>query len=200
MSINNKKNVYYIVSLILTLLVFVAASTFAYFEVVANREKDSTKIYTGTFMINYHQGDVIKGINLVPGTDFGNGAKEPNINTEHNVYKNTFTVSNSGTLDALLDISIDITNNDFTYYVNKEDRNKNILKYTLFTSNGGILSTGDIPASGNLKISSNLKLENNKSENYTLMIWLYDNGTNQNEEQGKTFSGKIIVDATNKLN
>lgn len=197
MSISNKKNIYYIVSLVLTLLVFVAASTFAYFSVIASREKDSTQIYTGTFMINFHQGDVIKGVNLVPGTDFGNGSKVPNINTEHNVYKNNFTVSNSGSLAALLDISLNITTNEFTYSANKE---QNILKYTLFASNGGILSTGDIPKSGDLKISSNLKLDKNKTENYTLMIWLYDNGTNQNEEQGKTFSGKIVVDATNKLN
>ena len=60
MSINNKKNIYYIISLILTLLIFVAASTFAYFSMVASREKDSTQIYTGTVMINYHQGDIIK--------------------------------------------------------------------------------------------------------------------------------------------
>ena len=46
MSLNNKKNVYYIVSLVLTLLVFVAASTFAYFSVIASREKDSGCIFS----------------------------------------------------------------------------------------------------------------------------------------------------------
>ena len=97
MSINNKKSIYYIISLILTLLVFVAASTFAYFSMVASREKDSTQIYTGTVMINYHQGDIIKGEKIVPSSDF-NGAKEPNINTELNVYKNNFSVSSRSPL------------------------------------------------------------------------------------------------------
>ena len=119
MSINNKKNIYYIISLILTLLIFVAASTFAYFSMVASREKDSTQIYTGTVMINYHQGDIIKGVNLVPGTDFGNGSKVPNINTEHNVYKNNFSVSNSGTLPVKVDININISNNEFSHKILK---------------------------------------------------------------------------------
>ena len=188
MSINNKKNVFYIISLILTLLVFVAASTFAYFSVVASREKDSTKIYTGTVMINYHQGDVIKGEKIVPSSDF-DGSKEPNINTELNVYKNNFSVSNSGTLPVKLDISIDISNNEFSH---------NILKYILFDSNGGKLATGSIPKSDKLNIISNLYLKNNSNNNYTLTIWLEDNGTDQNIEQGRTFSGKIVVNAVNK--
>lgn len=188
MSINNKKNIFYIISLILTLLVFGAASTFAYFSVVASREKDSTKIYTGTVMINYHQGDVIKGEKIVPSSNF-DGAKEPNINTELNVYKNNFSVSNSGTLPVKLDIMIDISNNEFSH---------NILKYILFDSNGGKLAAGSIPKSGNLNIISNLYLRNNSNNNYTLTIWLEDNGTDQNIEQGRTFSGKIVVNAINK--
>ena len=191
MSLNNKKNIYYIVSLVLTLLVFVAASTFAYFSVIASREKDSTKIYTGTVMINYHQGDIIKGENIVPGTDFGNGAKEPNINTEHNIYKNNFSVSNSGTLPVKVDINVGINTNEFSH---------NILKYILFDSNGGKLATGSIPKTGNVQVIKNLYLKNNTTGNYTLMIWLYDNGTDQNVEQGRTFNGKIVVNATNKLN
>lgn len=189
MSINNKKNIYYIISLILTLLIFVAASTFAYFSMVASREKDSTQIYTGTVMINYHQGDIIKGENLVPGTDFGNGSKVPNINTEHNVYKNNFSVSNSGTLPVKVDININISNNEFSH---------NILKYILFDSNGGKLATGSIPKTGNIQVINNLYLRNNTTGNYTIMIWLEDNGTDQNIEQGKTFNGKIVVNAINK--
>ena len=189
MSINNKKNIYYIISLILTLLIFVAASTFAYFSMVASREKDSTQIYTGTVMINYHQGDIIKGVNLVPGTDFGNGSKVPNINTEHNVYKNNFSVSNSGTLPVKVDININISNNEFSH---------NILKYILFDSNGGKLATGSIPKTGNIQVINNLYLKDNTTGNYTIMIWLEDNGTDQNIEQGKTFNGKIVVNAINK--
>lgn len=189
MSINNKKNIYYIISLILTLLIFVAASTFAYFSMVASREKDSTKIYTGTVMINYHQGDIIKGVNLVPGTDFGNGSKVPNINTQANVYKNNFSVSNSGTLPVKVDININISNNEFSH---------NILKYILFDSNGGKLATGSIPKTGNIQVINNLYLKNNTTGNYTIMIWLEDNGTDQNIEQGKTFNGKIVVNAINK--
>ena len=132
MSINNKKTIYYIISLFLTLLIFVAASTFAYFSAVASRKKDSTKIYTGTVMINYHQGDIIKGENIVPGSDFGNGAKEPNINTEHNVYKNNFSVSNSGSLDSKLDINIDININEFSH---------NILRYRLLKNGFKILKS-----------------------------------------------------------
>ena len=188
MSINNKKSIFYIVSLVLTLLVFVAASTFAYFSMVASREKDSTQIYTGTVMINYHQGDIIKGEKIVPSSDF-NGFKEPNINTELNVYKNNFSVSNSGTLPVRLDVNIDINTNEFSH---------NILKYILFDSNGGKLSAGSIPKSGNLQVINNLYLRNNTSGNYTLIIWLEDNGTDQNIEQGRTFNGKIVVNAINK--
>ena len=33
---------------------------------------------------------------------------------------------------------------------------------------------------------------------YEFRIWLEDNGTDQNIEQGKTFNGKIVVNAINK--
>ena len=187
MSINTKKNIFSIITLVLTLLVFIVATTFAYFSVVASREKDSTKIYTGTVLINYHQGDIIKGVNIVPATNFKD--TEPTIEVEQNVYKNNFSVSNSGTLPVVLTINIDIINNEFS---------NNILKYILFDSTGRKISKGSITKNGIQQILNNYYLKQNSTNNYTLMIWLEDNGENQNIEQGKSFSGKLVINAINK--
>lgn len=187
MSINNKKNIFSIITLILTLLIFIAASTFAYFSMVASREEDSTKIYTGTVLINYYQGDIIKGVNIVPASNFID--REPTIDVENNVYKNNFSVSNSGTLPVVLTIGIDITNNEFS---------NNILKYILFDSSGGKIASGSIPKNGIKEIINNYYLKENSTGSYTLMIWLQDNGENQNIEQGRNFSGKLVVNAVNR--
>ena len=49
-------------------------------------------------------------------------------------------------------------------------------------------------------VASNIELKNNTSGEFTLIIWIAENGENQNEEMKKRLTGSIQVDASQKIN
>ena len=55
----NKKDIFYFVVLILTLITMTVGITFTYFSMLAKEEDDSTRIQTGTLAINYIDGKEI---------------------------------------------------------------------------------------------------------------------------------------------
>ena len=44
-----------------------------------------------------------------------------------------------------------------------------------------------------------ISLENNVTQEFNLVIWIADNGQNQNDEMKKNLTGKIRVDASQKI-
>ena len=55
-----KKNLFYTIVLILTLIVMIVGATLAYYKLVASQKEDSTVLYTGTLQIQYLDGVYIK--------------------------------------------------------------------------------------------------------------------------------------------
>lgn len=204
-STTNKKDIFYIIVLILTFITVIVGATFALYTFIFSQEEGTSAVYTGTFSIEYLSGDIIS-FNLLYPTE------KPAIDEEKNVYKNNFRVTNNGTLDGeITEIVIEISKNEFEeerIKIEKETGKAEeiILRYSLYNKDKEEVSDGYIEdivdKDGNTKaiIAQNLELKSNETEEYTLLIWLKDDGELQNEYMKKNFIGRIRVDAMQKKN
>lgn len=175
----NKKDIFYIIVLILTFITVVVGATFALYVWFFSQEEGTSAVYTGTFSISYLYGDKIDFHLLYP-------TEKPTIDTVKNVYKNKLTITNTGNLDGRIEkIVIEINKNEFS--------NKT-LKYSLYNKAKEEISEGYIEGSIEAIIASNLELKSNITEEYTLLIWIEETGENQNEEMKKSLVGTIRAD------
>ena len=202
----NKKDIFYIIVLILTFITVIVGATFAIYSFVTEQKKGVSAVYTGTFTAQYLNGDIIGGVDLYPRS-------KPNLEETHNVYKNTFKISNTGTLDGRIDkIVLEIYDNYFeTKRLENEEKVKKgekaniniILYYSLYDKEKVEIATGKIggyeikpkeQGASEVTIASNseaMKIESNTTEEYTLLIWLHDDGELQDDYKGKEFYAKI---------
>lgn len=173
-----KNDIFYLLLLFFTLITMIIGITFTYFSLLTKEEDDSTKVQTGTLAINYIDGQEINTYALLP-------ISEPNLSTKYSTYKKSFSISSSNsTLDQNFSIYIDVTNNEF---------DNNALGFILYDANGNRISSGNIPSSGKVLLASNIELKTGDNKSYTVLIWLQDNGKNQDYEQGKNFSGEFYI-------
>lgn len=179
----DKKDIFYIIVLILTFITVIVGAAFALYSLIFSQKEGSSAVYTGTLSIEYLSGNIINCNLLYP-------TEKPNFETEKNVYKNKFKVTNTGSLDSLLEIIVDIDKNEFS---------NQTLKYSLYTQEGEELSEGYIEGKKTSIIARNIYLENNSAEEYVLIIWIGENGQNQNQEMKKNLTGLIRVDASQKI-
>lgn len=175
----SKNDIFYLIVLILTIITLMVGITFTYFFLVAKEKDDSTKVKTGSIAINYIDGASINSNGLIP-------RKEPSLGENYAVYTKRFAISSSGTLDQTLDIYINVTKNEFL---------NNGLKFALYNSNGSKISSGSIPTSDKVLLASDEVLKTNTTNYYTVIIWLNDDGTNQNYEMSNSFVGGFSIDA-----
>lgn len=175
----SKNDIFYLIVLVLTMITMIIGITFTYFSFIAKEKDDSTKVQTGSIAINYIDGVSINSDGLIP-------RKEPSLGESYAVYTKRFAVSSSGTLDQTLDIYIKVTKNEFL---------NNNLKFALYNSNGSKISSGSIPSSGKVLLVSGDILKTNSTNSYTVIIWLNDDGTNQNYEMSNAFVGGFDINA-----
>lgn len=176
-SSESKKSFFYMIVLILTLITMIIGATLAYFSLIASQQEEGTVIYTGKLEINYIDGIYIKNPELLP-------MYEPNYSTYEGVYRNSFAVSSSGTLEQTISLELDISSNEFS---------ENALKYIIFNEKGQKITKGNVPKEGKLIVASDMYLEATGTAKYTLLIWLEDKDSNQNYEMGKRIVGKINI-------
>lgn len=182
MESRSKKDIFYFILLILTMITMIIGVTFTYFGLVAQEKEDNTRIKAGSLSINYVDGMTIDTYALMP-------TEEPNLNTKYSVYKKKFTVTSDGTLDQMLDLYIKVTENTFT---------NNALKFALYDSTNSKIADGYIPNVENEKVlmAKDVYLKSNNSKNFTVLIWLQENNQNQDHEEGKYFIGGFEITAT----
>ena len=180
---SEKKDLFYVIILILTLLVVIVGITFAAYYFLHRQEEGSSAVYTGTLSIEYLSGNIIKVKSMYP-------REAPELTDTDNIYKNNFRIVNTGSLDSLINVALDITENDFS---------DEILKYKLFDSSGQEVVQGDVKGTGDISIATNIDFPSNAEVNYSLVIWLNENGENQNEDMKKELAGIIKVDANQKI-
>ena len=177
-SSESKKKMFYMIVLVLTLITMIIGATLAYFSLIASQKEEGTVLYTGKLEITYIDGVHIKNPVLYP-------VKTPTYNTYKDVYRNTFSVASSGTLDQTITIELEITNNEF---------NNGTLKYIIFNDKGGEINRGDVPQEfEKVTLAKDLFLEAVATAKYTLIIWIDDNIDNQNSEMGKIINGKLNI-------
>lgn len=176
---DEKKRLFYMIVLFLTLVVTIVGATFAYFKLVASQKEEGTVLYTGTVQINYLDGIYMDNPILYP-------KKSIAFDTKDDVYRNNFLVTSTGTLDQTLKIDLNVALNEFE---------PGWLRYTLFSSNGNELASGDVPKSGVVNMANNIFLEHGASSRFLLIVWFKDNGSNQYTSEEKIIDGKIEVTA-----
>lgn len=179
----DKKDIFYIVVLILTFITVIIGATFALYAFIFSQEEGTSAVYTGTLSIEYLSGEIIKFNRLYP-------TEKPSITETENVYSNNFRVTNTGSLDSVLTILIDIKENQFS---------NNTLKYSLYNKDKIELAEGYIEGKKTVTLANNIVLKNNTTEEYKLIVWIAETGENQNKEMKKTLSGVIQVDAAQKI-
>lgn len=182
MKSKSKNDIFYLILLILTMITMVVGITFTYYSILAKEEEDSTRVQAGSISINYIDGKTINTYALLP-------IHEPNLNTKYSVYKKKFSVTSNGSLDQTLDIYMSVTNNEFE---------NNALKFALYDSNNSKIATGYIPTETDDKVlmASGIYLKNNATKDFTVLIWLQENNQNQDNQQGRAFTGGFDITAT----
>lgn len=176
----SKSDIFYLVILILSLMIMISSITIAYFSMMASQEDDDTKLYTGSLVINFIDGNVINNPMLIP-------RYEPNsISDINNIYVNEFEVESTGTLDQNIDIYMEVLSNEFA---------NDTIKYKLFDNNGNSISTGYVNGTNTVKIADTKYLEHGTKQKYTLMLWIQENEENQDNEKGKDLKITLNVEA-----
>ena len=179
-SSTKKKDLFYMIVLVLTLIAMIVGATFAYFKLVGSQKEEGTVLYTGTLRINYINGTEFENPELLPI----NGV---NYNTHDNVYRNNFEIVSTGTLDQTISVDLEITRNEFK---------ENSLQYILYSSQGKQLATGSVPKTGTINLANNVYLATNERAKYTLIIWWNSTDSDQSSEFGSIVAGRINAEAT----
>ena len=178
----NKKDFFYIIVLILTFITVIVGATFALYSLIFSHEEGSSAVYTGTLSIEYLSGDIIKFNSLKP-------RRKLDINDNTNLYKNEFNVTNTGSLDSLLSIVLEINVNEFS--------NKTLM-YSLYDGDE-LIAENFLEGKNELFLVKKVLLKKDTTKNFLLFIWLKENGEDQNDEMRKNLIGQIRVDASQNI-
>ena len=65
--------------------------------------------------------------------------------------------------------------------------------FSIYDSSNNRIGRGNIPTSGRVLLTSSSYLKSNTTNNYTVLIWFQDNGTNQNADAEKSFVGGFDI-------
>ncbi len=179
----NKKDFFYIVVLILTFITFLVGMAFAIYTWFFSHPEGSSSVYTGTLTIEYSSSNIVNVDSLYP-------ISKPKFTDTNRLYRNTFKVKNTGSLDGIVSISIDFTLNQFS---------DNTLKYVLYTSQGDEIVEGYLNGTDSIILAENIAIASEAEEEYVLMIWLNESDDDQNTEMRKVLIGAIDVNATQQI-
>ena len=175
----NRNNNKYVILLVFTLIFVSISTTLSYLSLVKSQEEEGTKLYTGKLEINYLDGVYIKNPELLPRSD------TPLYDTMDNVYRNSFIVSSSGTLNQTISIDLETTKNDFP---------DNVIKYIIFNANGEKMAQGGVKNRlGKINLVDNLYLAYDGQAKYTLILWYNNTNYDQRKEAGYALCGRIKV-------
>ena len=178
-----QKVTFYTASVILSILIIlsIVSLSYAFFTsiITGNETASSDVVETGTLSIVYTNGQELRGESIEPGWRLSK----------------TFTVENTGTVEATYNINWENLTNTF---VNKED----LVMSLTSTNGGGTLEETQIRGSGtHINIIKNIKIAPGVTQTYTLTIEYKNKDYDQSSDMGKSLIGKIEVrDVNEKIN
>ena len=166
--------------IILLLIISIIGLTYSWFSatITGNDTAKENVVTTGVLKIVYTNGEEIKGDSIEPGWS----------------ETKTFTVENTGTVEAVYNINWKYLTNTF---VNKQD-----LVLTLTSTNsGGTLPETQISNSGtHINILKNITIAPGVAQEYTMTITYKNQNYDQSSDMGKELSGKIeVLDANEEV-
>ena len=181
-----KKNKLIIMAIVLALVVLCSGLTYAYFTSQTNNESGSTIVVKGGTMTVVYAGgtgDIVVD-NIYP--------------REEEWATKTFTVTgdNSTELDMDYRLYLVTTSNDFNF---------GDLTYTISgtstNASDTLIQKSDqkIPKNGEVLLGSGIFKSKNATHSYSLKIYYKENDTDQNNGQGKNYTGYIRLNNGNVL-
>ena len=164
-------------SVLAFMLVLVVGTTYAYFtaKVIGNDEAKNTQVYAGIMSLKLDGTQELNASNMLPGA-----SKEVE-----------FGIENTGTLTTTYELDMKEVYNDFA---NKED-----LVYTLEQDGNVITTETEAPSIDEILIPA-VVIEPNEMQTYKLKLTFKEMGTNQNNNQNKTFIGKVQISGIDSSN
>jgi len=181
------RNIIFSVVGVLLLIAVVAGATYAYFSATASTAVQT--VTTGSLTMGFTNGDIVRASGIVPIADSEIKTKATELD---------FSVTNTGTEHMNLTISLtDIVIPDALKDVD--------FRWGLYNKDTGVgLSFGifkDIGTATSMVIYRDTIIDAvlddelpDITNNYTLRVWIHDDGALQNYMQGQTFSAKVTVD------
>ena len=164
-------------SVLAFMLVLVVGTTYAYFtaKVIGNDEAKDNQVYAGIMSLKLDGTQELNASNMLPGA-----TKEVE-----------FSVENTGTLTTTYELDTKEVYNDFA---NKED-----LVYTLEQDNVIIKSNIEAPSKDDAILPA-VVINPGEKQTYKLKLTFKETGDDQNENQNKTFSGKVQINGIDSSN
>ena len=178
----NKKNIFYITLLILTLIITLIGTVYALGILARSQDEGSSAVYTGTLTVEYLTGRYIH-CTLMP-------MYAPESLDTKGTYITSFKVKSTGTLNAVVDIELEINHNEFP---------AGYIKYALYNSEKILLKSGGLNGENKTTLLSNVLVRTQETATYTIQIWLEETGEIQNDYMQKTLTGKLNVYATQEI-
>ena len=114
---NKKKNLYIKISLLIVFLIsIVSGVSYAFYTLIVSSDKN-IEVVAGTFNVKFNEGNSINLTNAIPMSD------NEGIASNDNVY--SFSITNTGTVDAKYNLSLEETD------VNSNTIDKKYIKYSI---------------------------------------------------------------------
>lgn len=158
------------VLLVIFIMLIVSGVSYAYFTATITSNANTTIITSGNMSLKYTDGPEVRLDNAIPGDT---------------VIK-TFSITNTGTVSTAYDVYLSEVANEFA--------DPTDLAYSIASNDGGYNTISDVqvPLSSS-KIISSYNIEPNTTQNYILTIKFLAKDTNQDINQGKSFSAKLQI-------
>ena len=164
------------------ILVMILGISFAVFMVMD--ESGEKEITYGNLDIEYIDGKTIKATGQLPLTD---------EEIEEYASKTNFTVKNTGDIPVYLEISL-------TNITMDDELKTSDFRYALYQEETKVATGTFEDCEQSLVLGNNVLQDiDSQSTNYTIALWIQDNGGNQNAMLNKNMSAKIKVVATDKV-
>lgn len=196
-SASGKKEFFYIVVLILTFITVVIGATYALYYFLYSFEEGGSAVYTGNLKIEYKNGEIINSHNLRPRVCIEDEeVKEneedkkndcPTFETVDNVYRNNFSVTNTGSLDSDIDIIVDFSKNVFpdkSIMFSLYDEDKLYSDEDKNDEDKEIINNGYMEGLEDIYLAEGLSLESGETKKFILVVWWNDENFNQNPGAG----------------
>lgn len=167
----NKMTIFISITAVVIFIVVIVATSFAYYSGTIRKENEGNKtssITTANISATFTDGAEVNMQNMLPGDSF----------------TKTFTLKNTGDTNIRYKIAVQEVENTFN---SKSDivvvvkEGTTTIKTTTFPSTTGA-------------ISDELTISPNVSKSYSVTITYKNTSTSQNDDMGKTISGKIFIE------